>query len=276
LSQVTSAINYDSSSETLRATVFTQTDPTPNGAGHPFESAYAYAGNNPAVYVDPSGLRKTCKAPGVATTFKLFGKALVDKLPFVSSNFSECQARQGGAIAGVYEEDVVPVAKVVAVGAATVVTGGLAGTAVVGAGGGLVLAGCTAGAAGSFVPAAMANSGADAAKTIAGGTAIGCATGGLGKVISVVRSAGGEASIAFRSDTSHIFRSAVGHLVEDTAANRALIQSAVRPGNLVAERSLGSSVLRSYQKLLPDGSQVWAEVRDGAEITNGGVNSVPR
>ena len=108
------------------------------------------------MYADPTGLRKTCKAPGVATTFKLFGKALVDKLPFVSSDFSQCQARQGGAIAGVYEEDVVPVA------------------------------------------------------------------------------------------------------------------------NLVAERSLGSSVLRSYQKLLPDGSQVWAEVRNGAEITNGGLNSVPR
>lgn len=256
--------------------MFTQIDPTPRGPGSPFESAYIYAGNSPLVYNDPSGLRKTCKAPGVATTFKLFGKAIVDKLPFVSSDFSQCQARQGAAIVGVYEEDVVPVAKVVAVGAATVVTGGLAATAVFGAGGGLVLAGCTAGAAGAFVPAAMANTGADAAKTIAGGTAIGCVTGGLGKVISVVRSASGEAALVFRSDTSHIFRDAIGQFVEDTAANRALIQSAVKPDNLVAEKSLGSSVLRSYQRLLPDGRQIWAEVRNGVEITNGGVNAVPR
>ena len=261
---------------TLVLECFTQTDPLPAGPGTAFESAYVYAGNNPAVYTDPSGLRKTCKAPGVATTFKLFGKALVDKLPYVSSDFSQCEARQGGAVGDVYEKDVVPVAKVVAVGAATVVTGGLAGTAVAGAGGGLVLAGCTAGAAASFVPAAMANSGTDAAKTIAGGTAVGCATGGLGKVISSARTASGEASIAFRSDTSHIFRDAAGHLVEDTAANRALIKSAVKPGNLVLERATGSNLTRVYQRLLPDGRQVWAEVRNGVEITNGGVNKVPR
>ena len=36
---------------------FTQTDPAPLGAGHPFESAYAYGLNNPLVYTDPSGLR---------------------------------------------------------------------------------------------------------------------------------------------------------------------------------------------------------------------------
>lgn len=37
--------------------LFTQTDPMPRGAGSAFESPYAYANNNPAVYVDPSGLR---------------------------------------------------------------------------------------------------------------------------------------------------------------------------------------------------------------------------
>ena len=37
---------------------FTQTDPLPYGPGSTFESAYAYAGNNPVVYTDPSGLRK--------------------------------------------------------------------------------------------------------------------------------------------------------------------------------------------------------------------------
>lgn len=37
---------------------FTQTDPTPYGAGSPAESAYAYVGNNPAVYTDLSGMRR--------------------------------------------------------------------------------------------------------------------------------------------------------------------------------------------------------------------------
>lgn len=84
------------------------------------------------------------------------------------------------------------------------------------------------------------------------------------------------AGVAFRTDTSHIFRNAAGHLADDTAANRALIQSAVNPGNLVAERTIGSSVLRSYQRLLPDGRQIWVEVRNGVEITNGGVNTVAK
>jgi hypothetical protein len=44
------------------ATVFTQTDPMPEGAGSAFESSYVYAGNNPVVYVDPSGLRKASTA----------------------------------------------------------------------------------------------------------------------------------------------------------------------------------------------------------------------
>jgi RHS repeat-associated protein len=41
---------------------FTQTDPTPYGAGSSFESSYVYGRNNPGVYSDPSGLRaeKTC------------------------------------------------------------------------------------------------------------------------------------------------------------------------------------------------------------------------
>lgn len=82
--------------------------------------------------------------------------------------------------------------------------------------------------------------------------------------------------VCFRSDTSHIFRDAPGHLVADTAANRSLISSAVSPNYLVSTRSVGGLTLSSYQRLLPDGRQVWVEVRNGVEITNGGVNLVPR
>ena len=61
--QVMSGANYDRGTESLRATVFTQTDPQPMGAATPFESAYVYGRNNPGVYVDPSGKRGV--VPGV-------------------------------------------------------------------------------------------------------------------------------------------------------------------------------------------------------------------
>jgi hypothetical protein len=80
-------------------------------------------------------------------------------------------------------------------------------------------------------------------------------------------------AVAFRSDTSHIFRDAPSHLLDDTPANRALPQGAVQPENLVATNQWGIS---TYQELLPDGCQVWVEVRNGTTITNGRVNNVPR
>ena len=83
--------------------------------------------------------------------------------------------------------------------------------------------------------------------------------------------------MAFRSDASHVFRDATGHLLEDTVANRSLIQSAIDPANLRSTINLpdGSS-LAKYFRTLPDGSQVWVEVRNGVEITNGGVSAIPR
>ena len=80
----------------------------------------------------------------------------------------------------------------------------------------------------------------------------------------------------FRSDTTHIFRKATGHLARDTIGNRATIQSAVRPANLRSIETLqNGSRLERYFWTRPDGKQVWAEVRNG-EITNGGVNDNPR
>ena len=55
--QDTSGVDYDCSSKLWWATVFTQTDPAPLGAGTAFESAYVYGLNNPVMYTDPSGLR---------------------------------------------------------------------------------------------------------------------------------------------------------------------------------------------------------------------------
>lgn len=92
---------------------------------------------------------------------------------------------------------------------------------------------------------------------------------GLGAAQSV------SSELAISSNSAHIFRDAVGHLAEDTPANRALLQAAVRVENLVATRGPGG-VIQVFRQLLPDGRQVWVEVRAGTEITNGGVNLVPR
>ncbi|NTW39614.1 MAG: RHS repeat-associated core domain-containing protein [Cellulomonadaceae bacterium] len=84
------------------------------------------------------------------------------------------------------------------------------------------------------------------------------------------------AQVGFRSDTSHIFRDASGHFAEDTAGNRAIIRGALDPGNLRSTVTLpDGATLEKYFKTLPDGTQAWAEVRNG-EITNGGLNVVPR
>lgn len=83
-------------------------------------------------------------------------------------------------------------------------------------------------------------------------------------------------SVPFRSDTSHIFREALGHLAEDTAENRSVISGAISPANLASTITLpDGSTLARYFQTLSDGTQVWAEVRNGI-ITNGGVNAVPR
>jgi RHS repeat-associated protein len=74
------------------------------------------------------------------------------------------------------------------------------------------------------------------------------------------------------SSASHIFRDAAGHLVEDTPENRALIEGVVKSGNYVESHEPGVDV---YREVLPNGTQVWAEVYKGA-LTNGGVNLTPR
>ena len=79
------------------------------------------------------------------------------------------------------------------------------------------------------------------------------------------------APVPFRPDTGHIFRQARGH-VSDTPANRTLLQKAIKPENFVSETLIDGGEVSLYEVMLPDGRQVWVQVRNGAEITNGGVN----
>jgi hypothetical protein len=103
--------------------------------------------------------------------------------------------------------------------------------------------------------------------------------GSLASIALVVATEGAEeaGSVAFRPDASHIFRDATAHLLEDTQANRAVIQGAIDPANLRSTITLpDGSTLARYFQTLPNGTQAWAEVRNGIEITNGGVNATPR
>jgi RHS repeat-associated protein len=100
--------------------------------------------------------------------------------------------------------------------------------------------------------------------------------GGIAKFWGSIKQLFGAGSTAertvFRADTSHIFRSAKGHLPHDTPANRALLQGVVKPGNIHFERTIPGGRLTQYREKLADGREVWVEVRNGVEISNGGVN----
>lgn len=99
---------------------------------------------------------------------------------------------------------------------------------------------------------------------------------GAEKAVEATKAAQGLGEIGFRSDVSHIFRKAKGHLADDTVENRELIKSALDPANLRDTITLkDGTTLQKYFKDLPDGTQAWAEVRNG-EISNGGLNVTSR
>jgi hypothetical protein len=75
-----------------------------------------------------------------------------------------------------------------------------------------------------------------------------------------------------RDILKHIFRSDAGHL-QDTIVNRKLLLDLVKDAkNFAGQDSIGR---RWYGKTLPNGKQLWAEVRKGI-IRNGGINDSPK
>ncbi len=75
------------------------------------------------------------------------------------------------------------------------------------------------------------------------------------------------------STPGHIFRKDEGHFEKDTPENRKIIFQAVAdPRNKVGVNKYGVEL---YRKILPNGTQAWANVWKG-KITNGGVNLQPQ
>lgn len=73
--------------------------------------------------------------------------------------------------------------------------------------------------------------------------------------------------------TRHIFRAADGHFPDDTRANRRLLlRVAGNPANRLGRDQFG--VIWAEQTM-PDGRQVWVQIRNG-KIINGGLNPKPR
>jgi hypothetical protein len=71
----------------------------------------------------------------------------------------------------------------------------------------------------------------------------------------------------------HMFRDSEGHFLQDTPTNRAMIENtANKSKNFLGVDKYGN---RWYAETLPNGTQTWAEVRNGV-ITEGGLNQIPR
>ena len=74
--------------------LFTQVDPLPMGPGSAYEASYVYAGDNPNVYSDPSGSRKT---KGNTSLGRQAGASFLGLsssfVPFYDRDFSQCEAQ---------------------------------------------------------------------------------------------------------------------------------------------------------------------------------------
>lgn len=74
------------------------------------------------------------------------------------------------------------------------------------------------------------------------------------------------------TELRHIFREAAGHVL-DTPENRQLLLEVANDEAARLESDQYSNIWSA--RLLPDGSQVWVQMR-GEKIVNGGINSAPR
>lgn len=83
----------------------------------------------------------------------------------------------------------------------------------------------------------------------------------------------GNKLTANQAQLGHMFNNDTGHFVNNTAANRAAIEHAAGYNKYY----LGSDQYGNvwYAETLPNGTQVWAEVRNGV-IVEGGLNLTPK
>jgi len=85
---------------------------------------------------------------------------------------------------------------------------------------------------------------------------LGALTGGLGGLAKCAGLLGDAGTAIDEANASHIFRAAQGHMAEDTAANRSLLEAAVKSDNYVTTNARG---VTTYSETLPSGKQIWVK-----------------
>jgi len=224
---------------------WTGTDPVPPPLARSYDSTYTYVGNQPTRYIDPVG--EMCNINPFSSSENTCG--LYDHV---------AETISGDNPAGWVSDFLVNVGRGATAGATDIVADYASDGA-----------SCTVTDDGFIAISGQVFG------TLAPGIPSGITKGGRAAVLAT-KSVDEVAQVRFRSDTPHIFRNATGHLAEDTAENRALIQSAIHPDHLRETITLNDgTTLQKYFRDLPDGTQSWAEVRNG-QITNGGLNVTPR
>ena len=95
------------------------------------------------------------------------------------------------------------------------------------------------------------------------------------KIINIGAKKGGDLSNAVLhfKDVNHAFAARDGHLPY-SLENEALIMNLVKDVQNCYGMDARGNV--SYGKILPDGTQLWAEVRNNVSIENCGLNADPR
>ena len=233
-------------SATLAPQHFTQTDPMPMGAGSSYEATYVYAGDNPNVYSDPSGLRKTkCNTSlgrqagasflGLASTF----------VPFYNRDFSQCEAQAVSKI----------LAPATIVG--STLAAGSCGTLV---GIGTLNPQMAAGAAGACGGVASGVAGGNLnLPDVSWGFAEGYSTAPPGNVPRPVSVSGAPASSASgaRGLAGQLTREEASSIFENSGALKSVVIQNSRP--IIQAQNLGNEALK--RALISDGSRIvdWAK-----------------
>ncbi|WP_123821527.1 RHS repeat domain-containing protein [Kitasatospora cineracea] len=274
-------------------------------------AAYTYSDNNPLTFSDPTGLRPDGSCGGASSLCTTYSDPEKTKIDHVtaeqfrpdddggwsyaaseksktpndfnadSSRLKHHGPKPGGVLQGSNQYPVTAYPQMISqasAGRPPLATWQKITVGVASGIGLFVVAAPVASAAAPTCLAIIIECAAGAVDLVTGDAAAGStALAGAGAAATAVQGEKAAAAVSapeFRGDTSHIFRGGhTGHFEFDTPENRAAIQGAIKPEYLRMTVNLGKhGELEKYFMDLPDGTQIWAEVRNGTTITNGGRN----